>query len=551
MTTVIIAKNQTAGDLALTKLSAPDSKIPASGQVTLTDYNFVWDIQEDAELRAHITAGDVLLNVDGVDLDQAESLVAASPPAPSKDTDTLHRAQNEPTGFPNRTDSTISRVDGSRTFTVQPAVTDFDFYIAGTKFTKTAAQTKVWNDAEGLHYFYFDAAGVLQVTQVFSEAIILQYAFVALLYWDFTNKASILFADERHGIQMNGQTHLHFHLSFGARWMSGLALQGITADGDGNVNASAQFAVQDGYVRDEDIQFLIQDGSPQDLTPTAQIPIYHRVGAAGDWRKKAADNFPMVYQGTAGYPATQRLPFNEFTGGVWGLTQISTGNFICMHYFGTNNTDEPVIGIQGQIEYLTVADARVGAQSEIKSVLFGSLPTPELVPLGTVIFQSATTYGNTPKARVRSDSTGAPYVDFRRTDLVGFPGTEATAFGANYQREESLGEQSTSSINWDQTKVTLTTPALTGTYRVAWSAMYSSTDKPGQARLYNLTDTAVVGEIQPFRIKDAPDRYPTYGKAHEVVFTGAAKTFQLQWRGPNGDSVSIKDAYIEIWRIGP
>ena len=37
--TTIIAKNQTAGDLALTRLVAPDAKIPASGQAQLTDWN--------------------------------------------------------------------------------------------------------------------------------------------------------------------------------------------------------------------------------------------------------------------------------------------------------------------------------------------------------------------------------------------------------------------------------------------------------------------------------------------------------------------------------
>jgi hypothetical protein len=76
---VIVALNQTAGDLALTQLPVPDNEIPASGSVTLTDYATVDEIQSDAELIAHITAGDVLLEVDGVTLTQAESLAAANP----------------------------------------------------------------------------------------------------------------------------------------------------------------------------------------------------------------------------------------------------------------------------------------------------------------------------------------------------------------------------------------------------------------------------------------------------------------------------------------
>jgi len=70
----IIAKNQTAGDLALTQLIAPDRKIPASGQVQLTDWNTVSEIQSDKQLKAYITSDDVLLNINGTDQNKAQSL---------------------------------------------------------------------------------------------------------------------------------------------------------------------------------------------------------------------------------------------------------------------------------------------------------------------------------------------------------------------------------------------------------------------------------------------------------------------------------------------
>jgi multidrug efflux pump subunit AcrB len=60
----IIAKNQTASALALDQIPIPDQEIPASGQVTLTDYATISEIQEDEQLIAHITAGDAILNVD-------------------------------------------------------------------------------------------------------------------------------------------------------------------------------------------------------------------------------------------------------------------------------------------------------------------------------------------------------------------------------------------------------------------------------------------------------------------------------------------------------
>jgi hypothetical protein len=74
----LIAKNQTAGALPLSQLPVPDNEIPASGQVTLTDYAVLNEIQADAELLAHITAGDCILNDGSQDLTQAQSLASAS-----------------------------------------------------------------------------------------------------------------------------------------------------------------------------------------------------------------------------------------------------------------------------------------------------------------------------------------------------------------------------------------------------------------------------------------------------------------------------------------
>ena len=70
---IVIAKNQTAGALALDQLPVPDNEIPASGQVTLTDYVSIAEIQQDPQLLAHIVATDAIVNVDGVDLSTADS----------------------------------------------------------------------------------------------------------------------------------------------------------------------------------------------------------------------------------------------------------------------------------------------------------------------------------------------------------------------------------------------------------------------------------------------------------------------------------------------
>jgi hypothetical protein len=69
---VIVAYNQTVGDLPLGQLSAANGVIPGSGSVTLTDYNHVHDILADQQLQDLIDAGDVLLGTPSV-LTQSES----------------------------------------------------------------------------------------------------------------------------------------------------------------------------------------------------------------------------------------------------------------------------------------------------------------------------------------------------------------------------------------------------------------------------------------------------------------------------------------------
>ena len=71
---MIIAKNQTAGSLSITELSVPDGEIPASGQVTLTDFNTNTEINESEELRAYVDSGVIILNDGERDINKEEYL---------------------------------------------------------------------------------------------------------------------------------------------------------------------------------------------------------------------------------------------------------------------------------------------------------------------------------------------------------------------------------------------------------------------------------------------------------------------------------------------
>jgi hypothetical protein len=336
----------------------------------------------------------------------------------------MHEDMSEPTGFVDASDSQISFTDGTRTLSIQPTGANYSFWTEGTRYTKTGTDSKQITDTEGLHFFYFDISGVLQSTQSFTSDILLTYAIVAAVYWDATNNTAIYFGDERHGIVMDGETHRYLHETFGARWISGLVLGDMIVDGSGDVDSHAQFSVADGDIRDEDIEIAIVDGSPQDLDPIAQIPIFYRSGASGDWRKKTADNFPVIYSGTAGYGGTL-LPWNEWTGSTWQLTEVTSGDYVLMHYFATNDVNTPIIGIQGQVEYGSIISARAGAEVELNSLFISGLPVLEFVPIATVIYQTANGYSNTPQARVRSVNASQDYVDWRGSGFT--PGSGVSA----------------------------------------------------------------------------------------------------------------------------
>lgn len=310
----------------------------------------------------------------------------------------------EPTGFPNRTDSVTSFSNATRIFTIQPATTSFDVYVRGHKHTKTTAQTVTIPNLPGSHYIFFDIGGVLQTTQVIDSSIFQDNAFVSIIYWNTDISQQVYYAEERHGLVMDGATHGYLHTVFGARYISGFALQNFSVDGTGNLAANAQFTSDSGTIRDEDL--LIQ------AIAQTQIPILYRQGT--QWRKKAADAYPVIYSGTAGYTgANGRLPYNLLSAGTWSLSEVPNNNFVLVHFFATNDVNNPVVGIQGTSTYTSISGARTGASSEITAL--SGIPFAEFVAIGSVIYETANTYANVPKARVRSTDTGANYVDFRGT----------------------------------------------------------------------------------------------------------------------------------------
>jgi hypothetical protein len=144
--------------------------------------------------------------------------------------------------------------------------------------------------------------------------------------------------------------------------------------------------------------------------------VFYRSGATGLWKRKEANSFPVITSGEEGYTgANGLLPYNFFNGSNWVLNQVDNNKFVLVHVFATNDIEFPIIAIQGQAQYNSKASARRGALTEIKEL--SGLPVYEFCPLGSVIFQTGSSYTNTPKAQIVSTSDGDNYEDHRTESI--------------------------------------------------------------------------------------------------------------------------------------
>jgi len=134
-------------------------------------------------------------------------------------------------------------------------------------------------------------------------------------------------------------------------------------------------------------------------------------------------------------------------------------------------------------------------------------------------------------------------------------------FGLDYQRVDSANLFTTGAGMPSPTAfvikpgAVLVTPALTGTYKVAWHALVNASagNVNAAARLFNLTDGVIVGSSpQRFKPSSSSQEIEDFNGANNIVFAGVSRTFQIEIRkfsGPPPGAVSIQDAWIEVWRV--
>lgn len=312
----------------------------------------------------------------------------------------------EPMGHEDKTQSTISFDEGTRIFSISPVSGSFSVWVKGKKFVKTTTQTVTIPNTTGLYYIYFDSTGSVQYKTTFFDWD--DDAPTAYIYWNSTDSKAYFFADERHGVTLDWQTHEYLHRTRGAAIASGFDANGYTVVGDGSSDAHAKIDIADGTFFDEDLQVdIIHDASPtadtweQRLQSGAYIPVFYR--SNNHWKKDIATQFPMK-QGTS------RVQYNRNVGGTWSATDLDQNKFGISWIIATNNLNEPVLAILGQNTYNTQGEAEAATWADL---ILDNLPIFELRPLYKLVYETNNGYINTPHAKLTA------VIDLRATNTGG------------------------------------------------------------------------------------------------------------------------------------
>ena len=289
---------------------------------------------------------------------------------------------DEPIGFVNRTDSTLSYNEGTRNLTLTG---NYKVYTKGGVTNDFTGESLTVDNTDGIHFLYYDH------NSNFTEQLNIPWDFendsqVAIVWIDSVNNKGILF-EERHGIVMDWATHRRLHLVQGTQVEADdFQIGGSTLQPSSPTNSDNQVTFAAGNIHDEDI--LVSQGS----YAAGNYTVVYRSGSGNDYRISDGNTVPLL--------AGTYAQWNEFTGATWQLTEIGNGDYINYFVFITTAVEEKYqkIFVPGQ----HVHDSLGEAENEgLSNMDFGTLfPLVEIAPLYKITFRSSASYGTTGKVRI-------------------------------------------------------------------------------------------------------------------------------------------------------
>jgi hypothetical protein len=326
---------------------------------------------------------------------------------------------NEPTGWVDRGEATISVVVDPNPATTQRVVitpstsAGFRVYVGGVLTTFKAPVEVEIAPVEGWHYVWWDGESWHESGD-FPSATFTQVGLTCFVHFDAGNRVFDRVNDERHGITMDGATHRHLHFTLGTRYLSGF---GATATADATTAAPAsddqsRIALAGGMFADEDIvasvvhalapaaPFQQNLGTGLGEGTAAILPIFYLDGTGLLRRYNPANPGRFAFKPGAVYPQ-----YNK-PGAAWSLAEPGSDERVIYWVCATNSLESPVFLMMGQATYPSLTAAQGATPG---GIAWGSAPFAEIIVLYRIVFRCRVNYANaTYKAKIEAlDATPA------------------------------------------------------------------------------------------------------------------------------------------------
>jgi hypothetical protein len=298
----------------------------------------------------------------------------------------------------------------ARTFRLSPYDgNDVEIYIEGTKFKFNTAQEILLDNTTGLKFIYLDIDGTLKVDSTFSFDYFEDRPIVSTVYGNAITQELVNFGDERHGIQMDGETHRYLHFTQGTQYVSGMEIQGLTNGG------TTYTQITSGKAYDEDIY----------MEPAQQTNSPHLYRIGQDWYIENDSNLIAKIDGSSQY--------NPTDGTDYSLASVTGNDTMIVFFCLTNNIEFPYVKVLGQRVYNNTSAARSDIDKAISDLVLDGLPSPEFLPIGAVIVDS--------DGELKTLSDGSLYYDLRGNKVAGGGSNSGTAV----YHQDLLGRDTSSS----------------------------------------------------------------------------------------------------------
>ena len=371
--------------------------ISSTGLQPSGDYSVVGHTHYSSDISDFNSAVSGLLPVKEIVAGTGIGISSSSGTYTINSTSTLSSDTLEPDGFVNRTDSYISFDNNSRQFSIAPKspATSYTIYNNGTKVIKNTTESITLPNSTALYFLHFDKIdnSLSYKTTGFDFYTDIP---IAHIYYNADFSKAVYFGEERHGLRMDSATHKYLHNVFGTQYINGLSISNYTLSGNGSSNSDATISIGDGLIYDEDIEATITHSNTptnpfeQVLYPIAQLPVYYKFGASGAWTDTTANDYP-VKTGTT-------IQYNLLNGGSWSASNSdnpANSRFIAYWICATTQENAPIISIMGQRLDSSLLQSQ--SNNTWSGLNLTGLPIVELRPLYRVIYETKSSFSNTPK----------------------------------------------------------------------------------------------------------------------------------------------------------